>query len=327
VRTLEKGGEHSLLAEALSTHGIALARLRDLDRAKETLKRAVDVAQQAGDSESAGLATLVMIEQLGAHLSNEELTASVEQARELLKNSQDLSTFKRLVNCACRVLLLIHSSARFPASVDWTNFSVKDEVLRYEAHFLDLALKHSGGRVTRAARLLGLPGHQTLLSILTRHNNLLESRIPAIPRRRSIIGHRDVAKRSRKKASRKTRPLKILHVEDDRVVAGIVKETLAHEGWQVETCTDGSEAMKKLVSHARYDLLLLDYELPDVNGIQLVQQARKLPHRRSTPIVIFSGELDEAAARMAGADALLRKPEDISAVTETVARLVQTAKR
>jgi tetratricopeptide (TPR) repeat protein len=68
VRTLEKGGEQTLLAEALTTHGVALARLKDVEQARSTLERAIEIAEQAGDPESAGQATLVMIEQLEAHL-------------------------------------------------------------------------------------------------------------------------------------------------------------------------------------------------------------------------------------------------------------------
>jgi CheY-like chemotaxis protein len=326
VRALEKGGEQSLLAEALSTQGIALARLRDFAKARATLQRAVDVAEQAGDAESAGQATLLMIEQLGAFLSNDDLTATVDHAWELLKNTQDMSTLKRLTNCTRRVLSLIYASARFPGSVDWKNFSVKDEVQRYEAHFIRLALQDSGGKVTQAAQLLGLPGHQNLLCMLdTRHKDLLNARLPKRSRK-SIIRHRDADRRLNKRSPRKARTLKILHVEDDDAVAGMVKETLAPEGWEVETCADGTAAMNKIASSARYDLLLLDYELPGVNGVQLIQHMRSLDHRRRTPIIVLSATLDETAARMAGADAFLRKPEDISAVAESVARLLGSAK-
>ena len=323
VRALENGGEQSLLGEALRTQGIARARLRHLDKAQITLQRAIEVAEQAGDVEGAGLATLLMIELLGHHLSNDDLTATVDHAWELLKNTQDMSTLKRLINCTRRVLLLIHRSPRFPGSVDWTNFSFKDEVQRYEAHFIRLALQDSGGKVTQAAQLLGLPGHQNLLCMLdTRHKNLLTARLPKRSRK-SIIRHRDVVARSSKKPSRKARALKILHVEDDAVVANIMKETLALEGWEVETCGEGTAAMAKITSHTRYDLLLLDYDLPGVNGVQLVQQARRLAHRCAIPIIILSATLDEAAAHMAGANASLRKPEDISKVTETIAGLVR----
>jgi CheY-like chemotaxis protein len=325
VQTLEKGGEHSLLAEALSTHGIALARLGNSDRAQSTLQRAIDVAEHAGDPESAGQAALAMIEQVGAHLSNNDLTATVDRADVLLKNTQDISTLKRLVKCTRRVLLLIQSSPGFPASVDWSNFSIKDEVLSYEAHFIQLALKDTGGKVTPAAGLLGLASHQALLSMLGRHEKLLEARTPVIPRRRSIIRHRDAGRGLNKRSTSKARKLRILHVEDNGPIARMIEETLALEGWEIESCADGADAMKKLARHTRYDLLLLDYDLPGVNGVQLVQQARRLAHRRAIPIIILSTTLDETAARMAGADASLRKPEDISAVAETVARLLRSA--
>jgi Flp pilus assembly protein TadD len=65
VQTLERGGEQSLLAEALTTHGIALARGGNMRVARPTLQRAVEVAQNAGDSEAAGLAALTIIEELG----------------------------------------------------------------------------------------------------------------------------------------------------------------------------------------------------------------------------------------------------------------------
>jgi two-component system phosphate regulon response regulator PhoB len=326
VRTLENGGEQSLLAEALSTYGIALAGLSDFDQAQATLKRAVDVAVQAGDPEGAGQAALVMVEQLAAYLSNDELKATVDEARELLKNTQDRSTSKRLANCTWRVLSLVHASPRFPSSVDWPNFSVKDEVLRYEAHFIRLALKETSGMVTPAAGLLGLTSHQTLVSMLNRHEDLLKERTPVKPRVRSIIRRRDATSKSRKKTSRKVRPIKILHVDDDPMVAKMVKDCLAFEGMQVKMCPDGTAALKKIVRSTHYDLLLLDYELRGLSGAQLIKRTRGLAHRRRIPIVILSATLDSAAARASGADAFLRKPEDISAVGETVARLVGSAK-
>ena len=106
------------------------------------------------------------------------------------------------------------------------------------------------------------------------------------------------------------------------MVATVVKETLQAERWQVETCADGTTALEKIAGEARYDLLLLDYDLPGANGIQIAQHARKLAHRRQTPIVILSATLDEVAARAAGADELLRKPEDLSSLDETITRLL-----
>lgn len=72
----------------------------------------------------------------------------------------------------------------------WEGFSLKEEVRRFEAHFIELALKEADGHVSRAARLLGFKHHESLSSLLeTKHRELLEIRVPASPRRRSIIRH------------------------------------------------------------------------------------------------------------------------------------------
>jgi CheY-like chemotaxis protein/tetratricopeptide (TPR) repeat protein len=323
VQTLEKGDELSLLAEALTTHGISQARLQHPKQARATLERAIDVAEQVGDIHSAGLAALTLIEQLDKQLSDDDLCATIERAETLLAGTRDTATLQRLCTCACRVLARVHG---YPTRPDWPSFSLKEAIQRYEAHFIEMALKDSGGRVTQAASLLGLPGHQALLFMLdSRHKNLNNARVPMAPRRRSIIDGGKTPGIEGENASKKTRTIKILHVEDDETMARMMKETLTPEGWEVETCADGTDAMGKILSHAEYDLLLLDYELPGMNGIQLVQHARSVAHRRLLPIIILSATLDETAARMAGADALLRKPEDIAAVTETVARLLRSA--
>lgn len=70
----------------------------------------------------------------------------------------------------------------------WEGFSLKEEVRRFESRFIELALKEAKGRVSTAARLLGFKHHESLTSLLeTKHKNLLQARLPATPRRRSII--------------------------------------------------------------------------------------------------------------------------------------------
>ena len=69
-------------------------------------------------------------------------------------------------------------------------------------------------------------------------------------------------------------------------------------------------------------MLLLDYDLPGVNGLELVSRARKLVHRERTPIIVLSATPVAAAAREAGADAFLQKPQDIGSLVETITRLV-----
>jgi CheY-like chemotaxis protein len=114
----------------------------------------------------------------------------------------------------------------------------------------------------------------------------------------------------------------ILLVEDTQIVADAVRETLEAEGWQVETCADGLAALTKIESGAHYDLLLLDNELPNMSGLELARRARGLDHRKQTPIIMISATECGSAARRAGADAFIRKPEGIGLIVETVARLL-----
>jgi transcriptional regulator with PAS, ATPase and Fis domain len=104
VRTLERGDEHSLLAEALTTHGTALARLGRYEEARLTLERALDVAERLGDVESAGAAAITMIEELDERLAGEEIRAIYAQADRLLARSEQQETLARLRACARRVL-------------------------------------------------------------------------------------------------------------------------------------------------------------------------------------------------------------------------------
>jgi CheY-like chemotaxis protein len=116
--------------------------------------------------------------------------------------------------------------------------------------------------------------------------------------------------------------IRILHVEDDDTIAAVAKEMLEGKGWQVETCSDGRSALEKIDSNLRYDFVLVDYDLPDVNGLELVNHTRKLAHRSETPIGMLSANPVEAEAREAGANVFLRKPQDIVSLPEAITRLL-----
>jgi tetratricopeptide (TPR) repeat protein len=189
VQGLKAGGEQTVLAEALTTHGKALARLNQAPVAKAALDQAVEIAQTAGNPDRGGIAAVTAIEELSTYLSPEVLRDYYRTAEQLLANSQNLSLKNRLGECARRVL-----SISLAQPVDQSSagsmppgFSLDAEVLRYEGSLIRRALEESGGSVTRAARMLGVT-HQGLAFILNgRHNDLLAIRTPVKKRRRSII--------------------------------------------------------------------------------------------------------------------------------------------
>lgn len=195
VRSMKRGGEQALLAEALTTHGKALARLKQSHVAKSTLDHAIEIAQTAGSPNAGGIAAVTVIEELNSFLSASTLQEYYRTAETLLTNSQDRSLVTRLGQCARRVLAAAASegtsentAGAVPVSMP-PGFSLDAEVLRYEGNLIRKALEESGGSVTRAARLLGVT-HQGLAFILNgRHSDLLSIRTPVKRRRRSIIRH------------------------------------------------------------------------------------------------------------------------------------------
>jgi CheY-like chemotaxis protein/tetratricopeptide (TPR) repeat protein len=312
VNTLEMGGEQSLYAEALTTHGIILARLGRFQQSRLTLQTALVVAQNAGDSESAGQAALTIIEELGEHLTADDLGYVYQYALDLLSGSKQLATKDRLLSCGQRVMFL---TGLIPAPPTWEGFSLKERMRRYEGLMIERALKDAGGVVSRAARLLGYEYHNTISNkINTWHRHLLSKRSPIIPRNQSLIFINE--------DEPETQPLSILHVEDYKTVADAVKEVLEDEGWTVETCKEGAAARRLLESDAHFDVLIFDNKLPDANGFELIGQTRLIPHRQQTPIIMLSACDVETEARRAGANAFLKKPNDMVRIPETIARLL-----
>jgi len=212
VQALKEGDEFSLLAEALTTHGTALARLGNFSRARATLEQAMRVAHDAGDTESSGTAALTIVEELSHHLPEDELLKYFQIAEVELGKSQNPDIENRLGKTARSFLVnyiaapsaggMIESRDRATTrqaessleASDSPGFSLdvslEEHVLRYEADLIGRALAACDGSVTRAARMLGVT-HQGLAFILNgRHKDLLSARKPVKRRRRSIIKYR-----------------------------------------------------------------------------------------------------------------------------------------
>jgi CheY-like chemotaxis protein/tetratricopeptide (TPR) repeat protein len=332
VRVLERGGQQAVLAEALATQGVALARLGNA-RAKTVLERAIDVAETTGDSEGAGRTKLSIIEELGEKIPAKELISFYRAAVEQLKDSQDPSTGKRLITCADK---LLDTVARLDGEDEkaeghtWEGFSLKQHVHDGERAVIERALRDAGGSVTRAARLLGFRHHQSLVSVInSRHKELLKTRSPVRKRRQHLFSPpRKIEKKKAVKVGPQpaTSEISILHVEDNKVVARLIQDTLGAEGMHVDSCISGATALEVLKGVAPYDAIIIDNNLPGLSGLELVLRVRSMDHRRNTPIIMLSGDDCEKEAWRAGVHAFLRKPEDVEQVSSTIERLLDELK-
>ena len=310
VRLLERGDQHSLLAEALTTQGVALSRLQHQGQARALFERAIQVAEQADDRESAGLAALTLVEEISESLSEDEQYSILKRADDRLANTQNAELLHRQKNCF----------QRFATRTFWpdlTTFSLEDAVHRYEARHVLRVLEETGGVIRQAARLLQLTPQGLHKILNTRHKNLRPT-IAAIKARKFETSFKD----DEDLTGSEVHTVRVLHVEDHETISGMVKEMFEIEGWEVDTCSDGNEALQKISSDALYDLLLIDYDVPGINGLELIHRARNIPHHSQTPIVMLSATPVEAAAREAGADVFLQKPQDIGSFVETISRLL-----
>jgi DNA-binding response OmpR family regulator len=77
-------------------------------------------------------------------------------------------------------------------------------------------------------------------------------------------------------------------VEDELDVAEIERSILAMEGFAVDTARDGAEALE-LLAVTRYHAIILDANLPGLDGYQVAKGIRALPLNRDTPIVMVTG--------------------------------------
>ena len=86
---------------------------------------------------------------------------------------------------------------------------------------------------------------------------------------------------------------KILIVDDEPSNRNILRQELTHRGYAVETANDGSEALNKAES-TRPDLIILDYMMPDLSGLDVLKELRK--KEDDTPVVLITayGTVDRA---------------------------------
>jgi transcriptional regulator with GAF, ATPase, and Fis domain len=134
VHAIEKSGQKQPLAEALTTHARALARLGLNEQSRRTLQRAMAEAYEAGYMEDAGRAELAVIEELGGYLTADEMRAVYEQADQLLADSPDLETLARLRSCARRVLAVDRAGTEEFAVPTFIYAAEQTAVLLREAH-------------------------------------------------------------------------------------------------------------------------------------------------------------------------------------------------
>jgi two-component system chemotaxis response regulator CheY len=116
----------------------------------------------------------------------------------------------------------------------------------------------------------------------------------------------------------------ILIVDDSASVRQVVSIALKGAGYEVITANDGKDALTKMTGQ-RIHLIISDVNMPNMDGITFVAEAKKLPAYKFTPIIMLTTESQDdkkKQAQAAGAKAWVTKPFQPEQMLSAVAKLV-----
>jgi hypothetical protein len=160
-----------------------------------------------------------------------------------------------------------------------------------------------------------VPGKGSSFSYLT-------SLLPAIQRERSAHG----VKPSLASMADRTTPLRILVVDDNEINQVVACKFLQKLGCQVEVARNGRAAVDS-IAHATYDAVLMDCEMPEMNGYEATQEIRRQEQTTTNhlPIIALTGHAsseDEQKCRQAGMDDVVTKPITLPTLRAKLERLL-----
>jgi len=115
---------------------------------------------------------------------------------------------------------------------------------------------------------------------------------------------------------------KVLVAEDSSVIQNLTKKILQFQNYEITAVKNGKEVMKEL-EKGSFDIILMDINMPQMDGMTCAQEIRKLPDatKAAIPIVAITGNAknySEEDFKLAGINAYLQKPLDFDRLVEVV---------
>jgi two-component system cell cycle response regulator DivK len=117
----------------------------------------------------------------------------------------------------------------------------------------------------------------------------------------------------------------VLIIEDNEKNMKLARDVLQAKGYQTLEAVTGEEGVK-LAKEKKPDLVLMDIQLPGINGIEAFKQIRGDVKTKAIPVVALTASVtptDRSAITAAGFDAFIGKPINLKEFLETVKRLVE----
>ncbi len=117
---------------------------------------------------------------------------------------------------------------------------------------------------------------------------------------------------------------RILLAEDNEVNQLVAKTILSNAGFVVDVATTGLEAVEK-VRNNKYDIVIMDIQMPEMDGLEATVRIRAIPGRRDLPIIAMTANAmsgDREASLKAGMNAHISKPIDVAELFRTLADIL-----
>jgi two-component system chemotaxis response regulator CheY len=117
----------------------------------------------------------------------------------------------------------------------------------------------------------------------------------------------------------------ILILDDSAAMVMTLAQILSKAGYEVVTGSNGKEGICELTNGLKPAVILTDLNMPEMDGIEFIKEARKSAAAKFTPIIVLSGESDgrkRDEARAAGASGWLTKPPQPNQLLYVVKQLL-----
>jgi two-component system, cell cycle response regulator DivK len=121
----------------------------------------------------------------------------------------------------------------------------------------------------------------------------------------------------------------VLIIEDNDKNMKLARDILQAKGYQTLEAATGEEGVK-LAREKKPDLVLMDIQLPGINGIEAFKEIRANPATKAIPVIAVTASVtptDRSAISAAGFDAFLGKPVNLKEFIDTVKRVLEKAKK
>lgn len=118
---------------------------------------------------------------------------------------------------------------------------------------------------------------------------------------------------------------RVLIADDDPAICTLIDTVLRKGPYDMQVCNDAESALVAIGREEPFDIIICDFMLPGISGLDLVERLRSTDKTRRTPILMISGHTNYAMdgrAKNAGANMFLNKPFTISQLRTAVNQLI-----